>query len=296
MSLGLMLHCGAKEVDRKEINTFSSMMPEAIVKPRRGKLGGDAVWQPIDHEFLLRFTEASLLKQGWDVTDRQFGITPDGSRFFGLMQIEGKNLDGNGNTNRGYSRLIGVRNSWDKSFSAGIAAGAKVFVCDNLSFSGDVSASHRHTKNILNKLPGLITQAVSNIAEAFQFQDQRIAAYKNCELDSAGLHEKVVNLARAGCLQSSHIVSVCDEYLKPSVEHETDSKVWNLFNSVTEILKKVQPHEMCTRTQKLHKELDAVCGVKWVDITAHDRYQAEREAEAIEVAPVDVLDGLTGHN
>jgi len=75
------------------------------------------------------------------------------------------------------------------------------------------------------------------------------------------------------------VVAVHDEYLKPTHEHNTDSKVWNLFNAVTEVLKTVPAPEMSTRTQRLHVELDKVCGVKWKDITARDRFEAERAEE-----------------
>ena len=276
MSLGLMLHCGAQEIDRDAIRNFPA--PPAIETVRTGKRKGTSVWQPVDHEFLVRYTEKNLLNQGFTVVDRQFGITPDGSRFFGLMQIEGKNLDGNGD-DKGYSRVLGLRNSFDKSFAAGLACGAKVFVCDNLSFSGEVTATHRHTKNILDKLPGMITTAISKMSDAFQFQDRRIEAYKDTSFDRYALSDTVVNLARKSCISGSHIVSVCDEFTKPTHEHETDSKVWNLFNAVTEVLKRVPPEQMCPRTQKLHTELDKMAAVKWVDVTAHDQYEQERAEE-----------------
>jgi hypothetical protein len=275
MSLGMMLHCGAKEIDRDEIKHFPA--PEAVETVRTGKRKGISVWQPVDHEFLVRYTEKSLLHQGFSVVNRQFGITPDGARFFGLMEIEGKNLDGNGN-DKGYSRLLGLRNSFDRSFAAGLACGARVLVCDNLSFSGEVTATHRHTKNVLAKLPGMITTAISKMSEAFQFQDRRLEAYKSTTFDQYTLSDTVINLARESCISGSHIVSVCDEFTKPTHEHETDSKVWNLFNAVTEVLKRVPPEQMCTRTQKLHKTLDAHCGVKWVDVTAYDQHEREEAA------------------
>ena len=93
MSLGLMLHCGAKEIEREAIKDLPT--PEAIETPRKN--GGMTVWQPIEHEFLVRYTEQSLLNQGFSVVNRQFGVTPNGARFFGLMEIEGNNIDGNGN-------------------------------------------------------------------------------------------------------------------------------------------------------------------------------------------------------
>jgi hypothetical protein len=36
---------------------------------------------------------------------------------------------------------------------------------------------------------------------------------------------------------------------------------------------------MCTRSQKLHTELDRMAAVKWVDVTAHDQYEQEKAEE-----------------
>ena len=273
----MMLHCGAKEISREDIPNIAC--PEAVTTVRDGKNGAvESVWQPVEHEFLVRYTEQNLQNQGWEITQSQYATTPMGNRFFGLMEITGKDLDGNGADGE-YSRLLGLRNSFDKSMTAGIACGAKVIVCDNLSFSGDVCANHRHTKNIYDKLPGMITTAISKIGEAFRFQDRRIEAYKATEFDRNTLGDQMIRLIRSGSIPPGKAVAVHDEYLNPAHEHETDSKVWNLFNAVTEVLKTVSASDMCNRTQKLHKELDKACGVKWVDVTARDKFESDRAEE-----------------
>jgi len=283
MSLGMMLHCGAKEISREDIPNIAC--PEAVTTVRDGKNGAvESVWQPVEHEFLVRYTEQNLQNQGWEITQSQYATTPMGNRFFGLMEITGKDLDGNGADGE-YSRLLGLRNSFDKSMTAGIACGAKVIVCDNLSFSGDVCANHRHTKNIYDKLPGMITTAISKIGEAFKFQDRRIEAYKATEFDRNTLGDQMIRLIRSGSIPPGKAVAVHDEYLNPAHEHETDSKVWNLFNAVTEVLKTVPASDMCNRTQKLHKELDKACGVKWVDVTARDKFESDRAEEGGRVQP-----------
>lgn len=45
-------------------------------------------------------------------------------------------------------RVLGLRNSPDKMFPAGIVAGASVFVCDNLSFSGVINLARKHPRFI----------------------------------------------------------------------------------------------------------------------------------------------------
>ena len=43
--------------------------------------------------------------------------------------------------------------------------GAAVFVCDNLSFSGDVKLARRHTAHVERDLPQLVSRAVGRLAE-----------------------------------------------------------------------------------------------------------------------------------
>ena len=47
-------------------------------------------------------------------------------RYFGLMQIQRAESD------EDYCWVLGLRNSHDKTFPAGIVAGATVLCCDNL--------------------------------------------------------------------------------------------------------------------------------------------------------------------
>jgi hypothetical protein len=44
---------------------------------------------------------------------------------------------------------IGIRNSMDKSMALGITAGTRVFVCDNLAFSGEFVEFRKHTKGLV---------------------------------------------------------------------------------------------------------------------------------------------------
>ena len=62
--------------------------------------------------------------------------------------------------NEDYCWVLGLRNSHDKTFPTGIVAGASVFVCDNLSFSGEVKFARKHTRFIMRDLPMLTGRAV----------------------------------------------------------------------------------------------------------------------------------------
>jgi|ERR1700730_928208 len=84
--------------------------------------------------------------------EQHHGITKDGLRYFGLLSLRSPYT--------GYTDTVGLRNSHDKSFPIGIAFGAKVFVCDNLSFIADHVIRRKHTANAKRDLAGLVGELV----------------------------------------------------------------------------------------------------------------------------------------
>ena len=126
----LLLHCGAHAVDRAILGTTTT--PEPTI-----------TWTPIAHLALAEEVERVLKCNGLSVVEQAHSLTHDGLRYFGLMEIQ------NGAIHQDYSWVLGLRNSHDKSFPAGIVAGANVFVCDNLSFSAEIKIARKHTRFIL---------------------------------------------------------------------------------------------------------------------------------------------------
>ena len=82
-------------------------------------------------------------------------------------------------------------------------AGASVFVCDNLSFSGEVRLSRKHTVHLQRDLPQLAARAVGQLMEAWHHQDARIDAYKAYRMRDHSAHDLVVRSLDVGaCYQS----------------------------------------------------------------------------------------------
>ena len=133
--MNLLLHCGAHHVERDDVRTAKT--------PDRTD-----TWVPIGHGRLLNMVRDTLVGNGLTVVEEAHALTRDGQRYFGLLHVQ------NGNPSDKYGLVVGVRNSHDKSFSAGLALGAAVFCCDNLSFSSEVVLARKHTVFIERDLPG----------------------------------------------------------------------------------------------------------------------------------------------
>lgn len=254
---GLMLHTGAQSVTREEL--------EKVVTPQ-----AEGKWHPIPHSFLLSEVEKQLTQAGFTISEESHGLTKDGDRWFGLLELSGNDIGADD-----FSIVAGVRNSNDKKFPASVALGAKVFVCDNLSFTGEVKLARRHTINIVRDLPELISRAIGKLGELKKTQQERFDHYKQFELTDTLVNDIIVNSGDAG-IPWTKLPHVLKEYRDPRhVEFaEYGNTAWNLWNAYTETLKG-NLGELPNRTQALHGVFDRFTGLLTNPITVEDLEDAE---------------------
>jgi hypothetical protein len=238
----LMLHCGAANVDRQQV--YETATPQRT-----------ASWVPVGHGTLLDQVQGSLESNGLHVVTEAHGLARDGQRYFGLLQVA------NGDNPADFGLVVGVRNSHDKSFPAAMALGAAVFVCDNLSFSGEVKLARKHTVYIERDLRQLVGRAIGLLGGLRRTQEDRFAAYKQCELSDSQAHDLMIRSLDAQVLPVTKLPDVLHEWRQPRhPEFAQDWTAWRLFNSFTETLKG-NVDRLPKRTQALHGLMDAACGL-----------------------------------
>ena len=237
----LLLHCGANAVDREIIG--STPTPEPTV-----------TWTPLPHMALIEEVEQVLHCNRLSIVNEAHSLTHDGLRYFGLMEIK------NCVIRRDYAWVLGLRNSHDKSFPAGIVAGANVFVCDNLSFSGEIKIARKHTRFILRDLPFLTERAIGRLMERWHHQDQRISAYKGKNLPDSSAHDLIIRSTDVRACTPRQIPAILKEWRNPRHEEFQERTLWTLFNSFTEVLKG-NLNELPRRTEALHGLLDSAVGL-----------------------------------
>jgi hypothetical protein len=199
--------------------------------------------------------QQSLERSGLHVVTESHGLTHDGSRYFGLLQVA------NGTNPDDFGLVVGVRNSHDKSFPAALVLGASVFVCDNLSFSGEVKLARKHTAHIERDLPQLVERAVGMLSDLRNTQERRFATYQGHELTDTGAHDLIVRALDSRIVPVTKIPDVLTEWRGPRHPEFRDGRTaWRLFNAFTEILKG-NLGELPRRTQALHGLLDTACGL-----------------------------------
>ncbi len=142
---GMLLHCGAELVNRAQLYQ--------VPTPRNTE-----TWYPLPHSRVLNEVNNQLDACGFIVTEEAHALSHDGQRYFGVLNLC---LPGRGIFE--WTWAVGIRNSHDKTFPAGLVAGTKVFCCDNLAFSGEVQIARKHTRYAERDLRHLTARAVGEL-------------------------------------------------------------------------------------------------------------------------------------
>lgn len=239
----LCLHCGAEKVELTDVRNVRTPRPTHT-------------WTPIPHHQLIERVQNALTTSRLTIGTQAHSLSHDGQRYFGLMEVKNQRMHSDD-----YALVLGLRNSHDKSFPAGIVAGASVFVCDNLSFSGQVKFARKHTRFINRDLPQIVERAIGRLGDLWHQQDGRITAYKNAQVDDAGAHDLTIRAIDVGVCANSYIPKVLREWREPEHEEFRPRTVWSFFNAFTAALKEGNLMELPKRTEALHGLLDAEVGI-----------------------------------
>lgn len=161
----------------------------------------------------------------------------------------------------GYEFVVGIRNSHDKSFSAGVVAGSSVFCCDNLAFSGEIRVAEKHTGRLMDILPGEIQRASEKLPGLFTRQNEQYESYKEYEISDRDAHDFMVKAAERGVIPFGTIEDVLSEWRSPSYPDFNDPNAWSLFNDFTTVMKKTDVFIRPKQTMALHSLMDKYIGL-----------------------------------
>jgi len=240
---GMLLHCGAETVSREDLI--------AVPTPQ-----GTRTWFPLNHSTILGEVESQLVSSGFAIAEETHALSHDGARYFGVLSVTLPNRD---TTDFGW--IVGIRNSHDMTYPAGLVAGTRVFVCDNLCFSGEVRISRKHTRFAERDLRHLTARAVGQLGDKFRALDQRVDAYKEEQVTNTRAHDIIIRAVDCAAITPAQIPGVLDQWRNPAHESFQPRNAWSLFNAFTEVHKEINPHTALRRGEALHGLFDAETGL-----------------------------------
>lgn len=213
----LTLHAGGHLATLDELRACQTPQPEGR-------------WHPVAHAKVLDAVKETLTGAGYLIRAEKYALARHDARFFGVLDLATPLADG-------VSLSVGVRNSVDKSFPLGFAAGSRVFVCDNLAFRSELLVRRKHTVNGMKAFGNAIAGAVASLTSFKEAETLRIKMMAEMELTPAQASHIILSAFRRGIISSLQLPKVCNEWEEPSHDDFLPRTAWSLFNAFTEVLK-----------------------------------------------------------
>jgi hypothetical protein len=206
-----------------------------------------STWRPIAHGDLVAAIDRQLLVRGITIRNETFAVQRDGARLFAVLDLS---IESSGDC----CAAMGIRTANDRSMALEIAVGVKVFVCDNLAFSGDLIALRRkHTAKF--DLNADISRAVDRYQAHLLALQRTLAAVREDPISEEEAKGLIFEAFHDEILPLRYFKQVAESYLKPSAEM-TDVQprtMWGLHNAFTRAVRQMAPAPAFEATTELGK-------------------------------------------
>lgn len=228
----LISHCDTNMVTREQLALIPT--PE-----------GTASFRPVPHTELVMSIEAILETKGISIVKEQFAVRADGSRLFATFDLSLEGIAGS-------CGALGIRTGNDRTMKLQVIAGLKVFVCDNLAFSGDEIVLNRKHTSKLDLLPELMG-AISRYQVRYASLLSQITGLSETTLTDIEAKAVIHDAFLREVMPIRYLPNVSKAYFEPAIPDWEPRTAWSLHNSFTGIMKEMTLNRRLEATQELGK-------------------------------------------
>lgn len=218
---GLMAHCGTDKVNREALALFPT--PD-----------GTATHRPIPHIGVVEGLLETLSFRHINVVRDEYAVSKDGMKMFGVLDLE--------TGFEGCRFSLGLRNAHDKSMRLAMTVGFRVFVCDNMAFSGDFTpVTAKHTKHF--DLLSALAIGVDQMQRGFKPMADQVASWKGQQLEDSRVKNIIYDAFIGDEVDApQHMArTVAGYYYNPMYPEFAPRTLWSLQNAFTSAFKSMDP-------------------------------------------------------
>lgn len=203
--------------------------------------------QPVAHADLIDEVIRTASYSGITLKpeEAKYAVTADGNRMFGIMPAVLNHLE-----QPDWEFSLGIRNSHDKTFPVGLVVGQRVFICDNLAFSGEVQARTKHSRHVYSRLGRVATNLCARWVERAMGLVEQTEKLKATALSDQDLEHLVLEAIRRDVVGARQIKPLLTEVAKPQNGFDPTT-AWGFKNCVTQVLKASAPETLRLQSFKL---------------------------------------------
>lgn len=232
----LLLHRGGELVTRDQLDLIA--LPEATDS-----------YIPVSHYHLAdkMLTISQDILRDYVLIGENYGIARQGNQLFAVLKFQNEKAE------MGLS--IAFRNSYDRSMAIGMAIGASVFCCDNLSLSGEIVVMKKHTKNVWSELEETAITTIYKSQKNYQQITADANVMRGLPMGNADAFKTMGLLFGQNIISPRQLTVLKDEWLKPSHDEFQPRNLWSFYNGATEALKSTPPIQVMEKHIRLHNLL-----------------------------------------
>jgi hypothetical protein len=205
---------------------------------------GTATHRPIPHSEVVESLVETLGFRHIGVVKDEFAISKDGMKMFGVLDLD--------TGMHGCRFSIGIRNAHDKSMRLAMTVGYRVFVCENMAFSGDFQpVLAKHSKHF--SLHNALSIGVDQMQRNFDGMSKQVDIWKESQLTDVAAKLVIYRAFIESDLEVPKALArpVHDLYFSPQHEEFQPRTLWSLSNAFTSAFKQLDPIPQFKATAKL---------------------------------------------
>src|SRR5579871_4487509 len=205
---------------------------------------GTATHRPIPHHEVVGVLVETLGFRHIGLVKDEYAVSRDGMKMFGVLDLD--------TGMHGCRFSIGIRNAHDKSMRLAMTVGYRVFVCENMAFSGDFQpVLAKHSKNF--SLTSSISIGVDQMQRNFDGMRMQVDAWRESQLQDAVAKLIIYRAFIESELEvPKHLARPVHElYFNPKYEEFQARTLWSLSNAFTSAFKELDPIPQFRATAKL---------------------------------------------
>lgn len=178
-------------------------------------------------------------------------LSPDGKRYMYVADIAYDSL------NSDFAFTVGFINFNDRTRSFTPIAGQRVFVCSNLTITGELEGSRtRHSTNVDGRIDNKIDDAFSKYDEMFRIQMGNVDAMKAERLTDELVGKFMLEATRREVMGAANLRRVVQEIDKPTLNNVNDNSAWRLHNAASYVLREnIRNPLLVAETSRLSNEI-----------------------------------------
>lgn len=182
-------------------------------------------FHPVHHRDFINCVKEGVKAIGLEIVKAEYVLAAEGHRMFGVFDLSHRSSE--------LCWSIGIRNSMNKSMALGITAGTRVFVCENLCFSGEFLALKRHTSGLdADMLAFLAYRAMKTMVPRLQAFERWHQGLKNYALPQTDMRVLLVEIMEQSVIPVTKFHDFNALYSKVY-----DDSLWGFHESITDLLR-----------------------------------------------------------